>query len=546
MQVKLKFNAGIGSRAADGYETGSEEESKVENAQFYFFRTDNGTYLGTSGRFGVSDGEQQQQGTTNSNINVERTVDVTVPTPAVVALLTDNVNVTVVAMLNLDDSFTPNTASYDAFRKEVMTKALDNAPSDNSQLSFMMSNSVFAVADTDPDKLSTYSIIDAFKTGVDKSEYTITSAAVYEKGKKPEDYTPVEIYVERVCSKVTLEYGASYQTDNYDSDANGIQFTVKGWGLNVLNTKYYAVKNLKESFDYPQSNYSLSTLWENALWNKKADYRSFWAVDPNYNGDSYRDDFVKINFENLTNSSEDVLYCLENTFSNKAQYRYESTTAVVLAQFTPKGETEGSNFIHYNGKYYSQNGFLGEVVGSNNTKLQQYYKSDGQGGFETLETADFTLTGTGEEVKITEGTGSYTIGRVGGLKIAFNITGDIYNNSQGTTTADKEEALKDILANVGDYTVYLGGYCYYHIPIRHFDDSEVPLATVNDDTQLGRYGIVRNHVYKLNINTITGVGDPVESKPVEPEEFPDDKSSYSMDVTINVLSWAVRSQSVDL
>ena len=57
----------------------------------------------------------------------------------------------------------------------------------------------------------------------------------------------------------------------------------------------------------------------------------------------------------------------------------------------------------------------------------------------------------------------------------------------------------------------------------------------------GRYGIVRNNVYKLTITNITGPGSPILEKP-GPE--PDD-GTPSISANIQVLPWQIREQVVE-
>lgn len=48
------------------------------------------------------------------------------------------------------------------------------------------------------------------------------------------------------------------------------------------------------------------------------------------------------------------------------------------------------------------------------------------------------------------------------------------------------------------------GYCYYTIPIRHFNDSEAP-----EKTSLGRYGLVRGNEYRIHLTRILRPGSAV-------------------------------------
>ena len=102
------------------------------------------------------------------------------------------------------------------------------------------------------------------------------------------------------------------------------------------------------------------------------------------------------------------------------------------------------------------------------------------------------------------------------------------------------------------------------IPIRHFDDSQVKLydlstndyyifngtkVKVNSVDQLGRYGIVRNNWYSVNVASINQIGRPAPTDPTEPipgEPTPDDTESYYLNAEISILPWAKRSQNADL
>lgn len=64
-----------------------------------------------------------------------------------------------------------------------------------------------------------------------------------------------------------------------------------------------------------------------------------------------------------------------------------------------------------------------------------------------------------------------------------------------------------------------------------------------DAKHLGRYGVVRNTWYQLIINKILGPGEP--EIPEIPDE-PDDTVEGYIQVEVNTLSWAVRTQGVVL
>lgn len=99
---------------------------------------------------------------------------------------------------------------------------------------------------------------------------------------------------------------------------------------------------------------------------------------------------------------------------------------------------------------------------------------------------------------------------------------------------------------------YKGGVMYYYTTtIKHFGDDPTAFDPTQDGTPyspeskfLGRFGVVRNNWYDLTINSVTGPGEPEIPDTPDPDE-PDKVRSY-INVEINVLSWAKRTQSIDL
>lgn len=93
------------------------------------------------------------------------------------------------------------------------------------------------------------------------------------------------------------------------------------------------------------------------------------------------------------------------------------------------------------------------------------------------------------------------------------------------------------LMNAEPAQIRKDGKAYYFIPIRH-------LGT--DPTKVGYYGIVRNHVYSINIQNMYGFGTPVfdPSKVIDPT-IPSNDATY-LAARINVLSWRVVKYNADL
>ena len=112
-----------------------------------------------------------------------------------------------------------------------------------------------------------------------------------------------------------------------------------------------------------------------------------------------------------------------------------------------------------------------------------------------------------------------------------------YKYEGGAFKAITNDALNTELKSIEPALVYNDGMTYYWLDIKH-------LGTPGSDTE---FGIVRNHIYKVNISSITGFGTPVydpTQKYITPEK-PKDLSTY-VSASINILSWRLVTNSYDI
>lgn len=59
-------------------------------------------------------------------------------------------------------------------------------------------------------------------------------------------------------------------------------------------------------------------------------------------------------------------------------------------------------------------------------------------------------------------------------------------------------------------------------------------------------GVIRNHVYDLTLNSISGVGTPVfDPNDVIIPETPDEETLWYLGAEVNVLKWRIVKQTVD-
>lgn len=169
------------------------------------------------------------------------------------------------------------------------------------------------------------------------------------------------------------------------------------------------------------------------------------------------------------------------------------------------------------------------------------------------------------------------------VDLDYQLDGAPYTTFAGTDEAALKDALVDaintFLINQADAVLlsyYAGGVSYYNVRIKHFGDIETPWSSsgtyiygggvgVNEiyfgiengktpdaaqlaaaqNNFLGRYGVVRDNWYKLSIDKIGKIGDPVPTDPTTTTpDTPDDEVDNYISVHVHIVPWVLREQSV--
>ena len=131
-------------------------------------------------------------------------------------------------------------------------------------------------------------------------------------------------------------------------------------------------------------------------------------------------------------------------------------------------------------------------------------------------------------------------------------TNDLYVNFDGfyqkVTTANIDQVNQQMLYAAGTVQGFNGGKAYFNIPIKHLGFYRKGNANAGksgtevdfDWTQVksGDFGLVRNHVYTITVDHITGLGNAIPN-PEDPIVPPTDPEEYYIGARIIVLNWAV-------
>lgn len=382
-----------------------------------------------------------------------------------------------------------------------------------------------------------------------------------------------DVFVERVASKVTLGMtGSGTSTETLSADgtaAKNFKYTLEGWNLANVNKSSYLVRqydntwnNLtSDGLDFltgadksafaanPYRFAGINLIKTNVSSNPAANkYRTYWGKDINYTNDAPFASDATVGDADLTLGKDATTYCYENTFDVAHQKVYNTTTAIVKMKITPESYTGGT--------FYTINGGKDVVYSLANakTKVGNQFLAENTESF--LKATYFhTVTEAGKitvsDVDFSDKAGAVTFAK---LVLTFTPT------AGGTpTTADVTDAtVLTALANNIKVVEYKGGYSYYNILIKHFGDELTPwnpstktsgisYPTPNEANWLGRYGVLRNNWYDLDITDVSRLGAATpEELDVKNDPTPDDNLKSYISVKINVLSWAKRTQSAIL
>lgn len=516
------------SRAFGDYEPGSADENKINKVRFYFFNGDGTPYLIKATGTEVTGAE---------NVNwLEATPgeDTTTPgTSTSVEKITNAVLVingvqsaapaAIVAVVNPETIETVDPAVLQNKGSMRLTQLRENAvgstfyKTDAGKVSdFVMSNSVFVNGGSD--------VCASLVAG-----HVATSEVDAKKN-------PVDLYVERVAAKVTADFdlnafetgdGTKWDASQYGTKtavgkigAYDVYAVIDGWGLADENGKAKVEK-------------SVSTSWTDGIlgispWTTYDYRRSFWETSVEFNAGTNKP--VNHNFNDFKAKIKDVLYTLPNTPDTKITNVYDNNVTKFLVAATLKYKDEHDNWhtadiCRYNGV---------EILGVDNLKKQvaltfsKYYTSTDASTYTQLTKDDIAFNEPTTSMK------NYQVTPI----LAADPTGTKKYYTKSLTGTYTVVSKDDVNAAIGadKAEIRTEGKAYYYVPIKH-------LGTTGN---LGEYGIVRNHLYKITLNGIKGFGTPVYNPAKEIDPIVPTYSNTYLAARVQVMQWRVVNQNVNL
>lgn len=572
--VKISLNlpsaSGIGTRAEnDDFNNGTEDEYAVNSTMLIVFK---GASEATATVTEVVDLELTSNdyglvGGTTDNITTSADATVQITTQATAG---ENLYGLVVVNGTVSTTTSGNTTSVTINGQRIskftdLFNVQDNAILSNyignNKNSFLMLNAPLLV---EGKSVSSTMAADDVMTLVKLTPYSEEDVQMA---------PATDIWVERAVAKVTVAQGTFTQdtgsdgelkdkyymdVDNEGSIYNDDRAYLMGWYLNVTN-KSTKVGHDVYGADLTSPAFQTWVGYTNATsgvtGNRfiSADSRRvYWGIDGNYDGTNYSEEFNIVTTtpdasltpgENLFNSP---VYCFENTM-DYGQMEQDQTTGIVFEMkymFDANGDPE-TFFTMPNSSQPNQSYYQTEFIKAINTALETAsagFKVKLKGELSSIEGGYYMTNEDMNRLFAIDDSES-------GDEAVILAEGD-------ELTAEQEAAILNAVG--GAINVYENGTTYYYAArIQHFGDTycDVENGYVDDvsdyeTSHLGRYGVLRNNWYEIQVSSISGPGMPERPDPTpDPGEDPDPddpKEENYIKCNINVLSWAVRKQNVEL
>lgn len=415
--------------------------------------------------------------------------------------------------------------SYNEWNRQILTPSVDDLAADNN---FYMANAPLLKGTASPTTLVT----------IDKEN-------IYPTKEKAEAGTSAAtVYVERGVAKMSVT-DPTTKTVIDKATNNPTQSTVEfnNWALDITNKKTYAVHNIDGlSTDFPD-------IWTTPRF-IGTNSRVYWGKDPNYNlnnlnnTDNETDRQAEFNFINATSGINKTFtesaYCLENTFNLANMYQGQTTRVIFKATYAPKNAT-GESLAESDGTFYT--------IGNMTTILKEADLKNAVDAAATSVLPGCTVVYTNLK---TEGSHVITLTDVKDSTGKTLVADKNYSGKTGTQIVEDINDRLGLKAGRPEEMVgintYARGVTYYIARVKHFGsltpwNSGESYGTDNDK-YLGRYGMLRNNWYDLTVGNVYGPGYP-GVPPVDPNQ-PDDENEKYLSVSVKILSWAKRSDTVDL
>ena len=549
VNIKSVGTAGAGTRADDRdytqggtYEDGAPNEGDISAVRFFFFNSDGSAYIMKNKN--VNYLELDASVSSAGDAGHLQTIEGKTTAMLVIQGETKTAPAYMVAVVNpqtlskLEDKAYRESQLRDEFTDKSFVKITTDGSGNKQYGGFVMSNSVYA------------------ENGARVCASSVSGHV--EENRDDATNNPVDIYVERVVAKATTtvntdkgwkkitsgddegKYKIKVGKINIDAEhEKDVYAVVQGWGLADENE----TAELEKQIDVTSNNWTSAILGIDP-WTSPDYHRCFWSASVPFTPKGGTNSIVNHAFSAFTTPfGTTPLYTCPNTPTyeeyntqkiNEKPYDNTLTKVLVAAKlvyYDDDNNSHPADICKYRGM---------QILGAKNVLTQvakdysDYWTVDKNDPNKHILLAPEDLEYTRTDLAGADPLKSYEVRPV--LKAGVKVYKKKSDGTGSFETTDSNDELNASLAQ-SPVQVRKDGMTYYYTPIRHLAQNK---------TEMGYYGVVRNHSYRITINTISGFGTPVYNpdEVIDPV-IPKDTETF-LAARINVLSWRVVPSSVDL
>ena len=352
---------------------------------------------------------------------------------------------------------------------------------------------------------------------------------------------PVDLYVERVVAKVTADVdkdafkvgdGSNWETTKYGTTTAvgkygdyDVYAVIEGWGLAEENGKAEVEKQVDKS--WTDGTLGIGT------WNTYDYHRSFWERSVAFTTGVDGNQPVNHKYEEFKAKMKDELYTLPNTPIEKVTNLNTNNLTKLLVAATLRYKDAENNW--HNAEICRYNGM--NFLGIDNLKkhvastFSQYYTSTDATHYTQLSASDIDFKDPDATMVQYRVTPTLAADQAGTKKFYTKTT-------TGSTPTFTEVPKSTVLAAIeaAKAEIRKGGKAYYYVPIKHLGKAG----------ELGEYGVVRNHFYKITLTGIKGFGTPVYNPELVIDPTVPTYDNTYLAARVQVLQWRIVKQDVNL
>lgn len=554
ISVNITNVGAAGTRAGEQYEDGEAFENKVSSIRFYFFDGTGNAYTDT--KTGLS----YYDATPGDMLAGDDGQTVAAKTNAIIVIngIKGTTPSSMVALVNLTDKQKTDIGTGKSLRQILEAKNKTNethVTSGGNYSNFVMSSSISFTGTTPVIAVPT----------VGHVESTPDAAKA----------NPVDIYVERLDAKVRTKLNESnfanldYKVNTAGEidpkgttdktgkacevgtleDGTKVYALVSGWGVTDEQKDALILKGFDGISGWGES------AIDNPLgfaWNDGSHHRSYWeTVNAFTTGEGTSNPKQLSAYNNWNLAFGSYTYTRPNTPSSTDGFTVAAknpdvsglTKVGIAAQLVTKDaddKVSPAEICSFKSLQYVGLSNLNKAVLNYLWNTYKYYYSDDNGATKKPFNADAAidvdkaitfakLNGVGKTYQVSP----QLVAPEGGVvRKYYTKSGDTYTEVEASVINSSVLGSESFVSEVRK-----SGMTYYYLPIRHLADNS---------GKIGYYGVVRNHVYDITINGITGFGTPVWNPNSSYDPLtPTDNASF-VAARINVLQWRLVKQNVNI